>query len=93
MSIKQNSIDFASEYPLAADVVSRSFYVDDCLSGADTPEKTIELHHQLMNCFERGNFLLRKWNSSDVTVLQQIPPARVEGLTFDVRHSSHQRVC
>ena len=74
MSIKQNSIDFASEYPLAADVVSRSFYVDDCLSGADTLEQAIELHHQLMKLFERGNFLLRKWNSSDVTVLQQIPP-------------------
>ena len=74
MSIKQNSIDFASEYPLAADVVSRLFYVDDCLSGADTPEKTSELHHQLMNLFERGDFLLCKWNSSDVTVLQQITP-------------------
>ncbi len=70
MSIKQNSIEFASDYPLAVDVVDKSFYVDDCLSGADTPEQAIELHHQLMKLFERGKFLLRKWNSSDVTVLQ-----------------------
>ena len=59
MSIKQNSLDFASEYPLAADVVSKSFYVDDCLSGADTPEQAVELHHELMKLFERGDFLLR----------------------------------
>ena len=63
MSIKQNSLEFASEYPLAADVVNKSFYVDDCLSGADTPEQAIEVHHQLTKIFERGKFLLRKWNS------------------------------
>ena len=29
MCIKQNAIDFASEYPNAAKEVERSFYVDD----------------------------------------------------------------
>ena len=33
-----------------------------------------KLHHQLMKLFEPGKFLLHKWNLSDVTVLQRIPP-------------------
>ena len=37
------------------------------------PTLAIEVHHQLTKLFERGKFLLRKWNSSDATVLQQIP--------------------
>ena len=38
---------FAMEYPNAAKVVTESFYVDDCLTGSDTPEGAIELHHKL----------------------------------------------
>ena len=47
MSIKQNALDFAHEFPLAAKVVDESFYVDDCLTGADTVEEAIELQTQL----------------------------------------------
>ena len=43
MSIKQNALDFAHEFPLAAKSVDESFYVDDCLTGADTVEEAIEL--------------------------------------------------
>ena len=73
MAVKQNAIDHAHEYPLAADVVEKSFYVDDCLSGADTPRMAITLQRQLHDLFARGGFLLRKWNSSDPLVLQNIP--------------------
>lgn len=70
MSVKQNSLGFSSDYPLAASVVDKSFYVDDCLSGADTPEEAFELHQQLPDLFNRGGFTLHKWNSSDLTVLE-----------------------
>ena len=43
MLIKQNALDFAHEFPLAAKSVDESFYVDDCLTGADTVEEAIEL--------------------------------------------------
>ena len=29
----KNIIDYSHEFPLAADVVHKSFYVDDCLTG------------------------------------------------------------
>ena len=75
MSVKQNAIDFAMEYPLVAKVVERikSFYVDDGLTGADSVPEAIELQKQLQDLFSRGGFLLRKWNASDPTVLQHLP--------------------
>lgn len=49
MAVKQNTIDHAHKYPLAVEVVEKSFYVDDCLSEADNPRMTIMLqqHHNL----------------------------------------------
>ena len=73
MAVKQNAIDFATEFPRAARVVDTSFYVDDCLTGADSIAETIDLHAQLHTLFSKGGFLLRKWNSSDSEVIKQIP--------------------
>ena len=74
MSVKQNAVDFGTEYPLAAKAVDESFYVDDCLSGSDTIEEAIKLRQQLQDLFSRAGFLLRKWHSSELAVLKHIPP-------------------
>ena len=62
------------EYPNAAKVVNELFYVNDCLTGSDTPEGAIKLHCELQALFGKGRFLLRKWNSSEPSVLQHIDP-------------------
>ena len=72
MAVKQNAIDHAYEYRLAADAVEKSFYVDDCLSGADDRETAIKLQQQLQDLFARGGFILRKWNISDPLILQSV---------------------
>ena len=68
------SADLAHKYPLAAQAVDESFYVDDGLTGADSTEEAIELQQHLQDLFSQGGFLLHKWNSSDPTVLQHIAP-------------------
>ena len=73
MSLKQNAQDLAHEYPLAAKIAFSSFYVDDCLTGADTVAEAINIQKQLQSLFSRGGFLLRKWHSSDPAVLNSIP--------------------
>ena len=73
MSVKQNSIDFSHEYPLAAKVVKESLYVDDCLTGDDDVETAVTIHCELQSLFSRGGFTLRKWNSSELSVLEAIP--------------------
>ena len=74
MSVKQNAIDFAMNYPLVIDAVNRAFYVDDGLTGADSTEEAIELQRQLQQLFSCRGFLLHKWNSNEQVVFQHIPP-------------------
>ena len=73
MCVKQNALDFSLQYPQAVSAVENSFYVDDGLTGADSIEEAILLHKQLQELFAQGGFLLRKWNSSEAAVLEQIP--------------------
>ena len=73
MAVKQNALELADEYPLAAKAVEQAFYVDDGLTGTDSVEEAIELQQQLQQLFQRGGFLLRKWNSSHPAVIQHLP--------------------
>ena len=47
MAVKQNAVDYAMEYPLAAKCVDTSFCVDDVLTGADSVQEATELQRQL----------------------------------------------
>ena len=60
-------------------MVNEAFYVDDCLTGADSTDDAIELQHQLRALFSEADFLLRKWNLSSPAVFREIPP--------DLRHT------
>ncbi len=71
--VSQNALEFAAKYPLAASVANTSIYVDDCLTGAETLEEAIHLQTELHNLFDEAKFLLRKWNSSDPSVLEHVP--------------------
>ena len=72
MCVKQNALDFKSDYPLAAQATDESFYVDDCLSGADDLQMAIKLQSELKTLFQKGGFKLHKWNSNSSELLQHI---------------------
>ena len=74
MAVKQNALELMRKYPQAAEAVLKFFYVDDGLSGADSVKLAIALQRQLQDLFIHGGFLLRKWNSSDLAVLEAILP-------------------
>ena len=90
MVVKQNTSELAIQYPLAAKAVTKSFYVDDCLSGADTVSDAVEMQAQLQEMFEKGGFLLRKWNSSEKAVLEHVS-SLTNQFTCSQIHSSLQR--
>ena len=74
MAVGQNAIDPISEFPLAAEAVLTSFYVDDGLTGPDSIGEAISLQKQLQTLFAKGGFLLRRWNSNTPSVVEQINP-------------------
>ena len=72
------TVDLSMGFPLAARAVEDSFYVDDGLTGADSIEEAINSQ----GLFDRGGFLLRKWNSRELEVLLHI--LRTELSTYDL---------
>ncbi|XP_064386059.1 uncharacterized protein LOC135334711 [Halichondria panicea] len=90
MSVKQNAIDHATNYPLAANAVNYSFYVDDGLTGADSVSEAIELQRQLQDLFSLGGFLLRKWTSSEPCVIKDLPAELKDSKSTQTMPSSEE---
>ncbi len=72
-TLQQVAADFGADYPLASPHVSKSFYVDDFLAGAQTTEEAISLQEQLRTLLLKGGFQLRKWRSNSEQVMDTIP--------------------
>ena len=90
MAVRQNAEDHAHEFPLAIQAVHESFYVDDGLTGADSVTEAITLQKELQALFNRGKFLLRKWNLSHPDVLQQIPAHLRDSQAINVLPSAEE---
>ena len=88
-ALLQTALDFGDSYPRAKPHVTKSFYVDDFLAGADTPEEAILLQTDLRNLLLRGQFDLRKWRSSSQQVLQQVDPDLQEKLPVKALTDDH----
>ena len=49
--------DFGHQYPVAHPLIFDSFYVDDLLTGADTPEQAQHIYQQTRALLLKGNWL------------------------------------
>jgi translation initiation factor IF-1 len=66
--------DEAENFSKAAPILLQDFYVDDCISGAETLEEALEIQSRLQDLLNSGRFTLRKWCSNSTEVLATIPP-------------------
>lgn len=51
-------------FPVAAEVVVRDFYMDDLLTGANTVHELKQLKEDITNLLLKGGFELHKWNTN-----------------------------
>ena len=72
-ALQQTAADHGEGYPGATHHIYNSFYVDDFLGGADTPQEAVDLFQDLRCILSKGSFSLCKWRSSSPAVLQHIP--------------------
>ncbi|XP_052901335.1 uncharacterized protein LOC128307494 [Anopheles moucheti] len=70
--LSQLADDEGIEYPKAAQVLKRDFYVDDLVTGSPTVEEATEIIQQLSTLVEKGGFSLRKWATNNEEVRQSI---------------------
>ena len=90
-TLQQAALDHGSSSPSASSHVMHSFYVDDLLGGADTPEEAIALYNELRIMLGKAGFDLRKWRSSLQQVIDHIPSNLLEPMPMQDlvdRHSA-----
>ena len=62
-----------SEYPLAAETVLKSTYMDDSMDPVSDDQQGIEFYRQLSQLWKGAGMHARKWLSNSPTVLNEIP--------------------
>ena len=63
----------ADLYPMAAESVLKSTYMDDIIDSVLSRADGVELYKQLSLLWSKEGMLARKWLSNSQTVLEQIP--------------------
>ena len=71
--LRQLASDYRQEFPIAAQIIENSFYVDDCLTGSNTLEEALTVRENLNVVMKKGMMTLRKWRSSSRELLDTIP--------------------
>ncbi|KAH8233851.1 hypothetical protein KR032_011452, partial [Drosophila birchii] len=64
--------------PLGSSVLKHDFYVDDCLTGADSIPEAVQIQQKLNKILLPSGFKLRKWCSNNSEVLSQIPKEDID---------------
>ncbi len=82
--LRQVAHDYKEEYPKAAAVVLSTFYVDDCLTGADTVEDAQALQESLNTLLSKAKMTLRKWRTRSADILLTIPEELQESDQYQV---------
>ncbi len=97
-ALRRTAADHRAEFPVAAQVIERDFYMDDLIKSSSTVEKASALFRDLRIVLGRGGFNLVKWSSSSSGLLASIPESlqaqcsslpeaqqKVLGVTWDIR--------
>ena len=89
--LRQVASDYRNDFPKAARIIESTFYVDDCLTRADTLEEAAEIRQELNTLLSRAQMTLQKWRSSSTQLLQTIPEELKEA--GDLHISSEPTTC
>nr|XP_044248843.1 uncharacterized protein LOC123002543 [Drosophila takahashii] len=73
-------LDYLSEkakdqFPLGSSALKHDFYVDDCLTGANSVAEAVQIQKELNKILLPSGFKLRKWCSNNGQILTDVPEA------------------
>ena len=74
--LQQLAKDEEYNFKTASSVLRTDTYVDDVISGTDTPDEAVHLQQELSVFLKSGGFHLRKWNSNSTILMNSICVAR-----------------
>ena len=71
--IQENARRFQDRYPLAADTVLKSTYMDDSIDSVEDEPTAETLHKELQELWKKAGMEARKWVSNLKQVMEAIP--------------------
>lgn len=71
--LQQHAKSYQGDFPLGAEAVQKSTYMDDSMDSVLNDELGIELYNQLSRMLSKAGMHARKWLSNSPSVLAQIP--------------------
>ena len=72
------------QYPMAAEVILKSIYMDDSMDSVKDETEGVELYKQLLELWKKADMQTHKWLSNSLKVLENIPPQyRATEVNFD----------
>jgi hypothetical protein len=71
--LHQLASDEKEQFPMAAEVLQRDFYVDDLITAAPTLEEALQLKRDLIVLLDKGGFPLRKFSANHTGLLEAVP--------------------
>lgn len=82
-TLYQIALDFQKKYPLAAQVIIKSFYIDNGLYGSNSIEEATEMVKQLVALTREVHLELHKWCANEPGMLTGIPSEQQEAMSID----------
>ena len=89
--LRQLASDYKDDFPRAADLIHKAFYVDDCLTGADSLQEAVAIRAELNDLLDKAKMTLRKWRSCSMDLLQSIPESLREKGDLNINLSPADR--
>lgn len=87
--LKHLADQHASRFPVGAAHVSRDFYVDDLLTGADNIQDAKRVRDEVIQVLSLGAFELSKWASNCPELLESVSNRKEDLVPIDDGSSSH----
>lgn len=76
--VLQAAREASDSSPEAAKIIERDFYMDDCVTGAETEDRAIELANEIGNVLNGAGFKLAKWKSNSRKVLDALKQDEID---------------
>lgn len=89
-TLLQVAEDEKANFPAGYEVLTKGFYVDDCIYGADTVQDASKIQSDVIQALKTAGFHLRKWSSNSLDVLENVTESDRETkslLEFDEKTS------
>ncbi|XP_055308238.1 uncharacterized protein LOC129572320, partial [Sitodiplosis mosellana] len=77
-SVLQAASEAGEELHEAAKAIKEDYYMDDCVTGADTEEDAIKLANDMDTILKGAGFELRKWQSNNKAIKNALDTSNIE---------------